>query len=129
MIYFDPLYFLILAPAMLLALWAQFRVKGAYAKASQVPASSGMTGAETARMILEAHDIRDVGVEPSHGFLSDHYDPKAKMLRLSPDVFQGRSVASLAIAAHVAGHPLQHAKGYAPPKLRNGIVPPTAVGR
>ncbi len=124
----DPLYFIILAPAMLLAIWAQWRVKSAYSKASQVPASSGMTGAETARMILEAHDIKDVGVEPSHGFLSDHYDPKAKMLRLSPDVFQGRSVAALGIAAHEAGHAIQDAKGYAPLKLRNGIVPLAAVG-
>jgi Zn-dependent membrane protease YugP len=126
--YFDPMYFLILAPAMLLAIYAQWRVKSAYHKASQVRASSGLTGAETARLILESHDIADVGVEPAHGFLSDHYDPRAKKLRLSPDVYQGRSVASLGIAAHEAGHAIQDAKGYAPLKIRNGIVPLAAVG-
>lgn len=126
--YFDPMYFIILAPAMLLALYAQFRVKSAYSKAAQVRASSGLTGAETARMILESHDITDVAIEPAHGFLSDHYDPKSKKLRLSPDVYQGRSVASLGIAAHEAGHAIQDAKGYAPLKIRNGIVPVAAIG-
>jgi Zn-dependent membrane protease YugP len=127
--FFDPLYFVILAPAMLLGAWAAMRVRSTYAQASQVPASSGVTGAEAAQMILEAHDIRNVGVEESHGGqLSDHYDPKHKVLRLSPDVFHGRSVASLGIAAHEAGHAVQDAVHYAPLKIRNGIVPLAGIG-
>lgn len=126
--WFDPLYFVILAPAMILALWAQFRVKSAYAHATQIRGSSGMTGAEAAHMLMESYGIRNVGIEPAHGMLSDHYDPKAKMLRLSQDVYSGRSVAALGIAAHEAGHAIQDATGYAPLKLRNGIVGFAMVG-
>ena len=127
--FFDPLYFIILAPAMLLGFWASMKVRSTYARASQVQASSGVTGAEAAHMILEAHDIHNVGIEESHGGqLSDHYDPRHKMLRLSPDVYHGRSVASLGIAAHEAGHAIQDAVHYAPLKLRNGIVPLAGIG-
>jgi uncharacterized protein len=126
---FDPLYFIILGPAMILALIASLRVKSTYARASQIPASSGVTGAEAAHMIMDAHNIHGVGIEESHGgMLSDHYDPKHKVLRLSPDVYHGRSVASLGIAAHEAGHAIQDAVHYAPLKLRNGIVPFAAIG-
>jgi Zn-dependent membrane protease YugP len=127
--FFDPLYFIILAPAMLLGFWASMKVRSTYARASQVQASSGVTGAEAAHMILEAHDIHNVGIEESHGGqLSDHYDPRHKMLRLSPDVYHGRSVASLGIAAHEAGHAIQDAVHYGPLKLRNGIVPLAGIG-
>lgn len=126
--FFDPLYFAILAPGMLLAVWAQWRVKSAYRKAGQMPAASGLSGAEAARMILDAHDIRDVAVEEVPGMLSDHYDSRAKRLRLSPEVFQGRSVAALGIAAHEAGHAVQDKVHYAPLKLRNGIVPLASIG-
>ncbi|MFN7022115.1 MAG: zinc metallopeptidase [Phycisphaerales bacterium] len=125
---FDPLYFVFVGPAMLLALWAQWKVKSTYAMASRVPAQSGMSGAEAAHMLLQSYGIRDVGIEESHGFLSDHYDPKAKMLRLSHDVYHGHSVASLGIAAHEAGHAIQHATGYAPLKFRNGLVGFAMVG-
>lgn len=120
--WFDPMYFLIVGPAMLLALWAQFRVKATYAQAMRVPAESGMSGAEAAHMLMQSYGIRNVGIEQSHGMLSDHYDPRAKMLRLSPDVYHGRSVAALGIAAHEAGHAIQDATGYAPLRFRNGIV-------
>lgn len=113
---------------LLLGLWAQMRVKSTYALASRVPASAGASGAETARMILDSFGLRHVGVEAAQGFLSDHYDPKAKVLRLSPDVYQGRSVAALGIAAHEAGHAIQDATNYGPLVLRNGIVPLAAVG-
>lgn len=127
--FFDPLYFIILAPAMLLGFWASMKVRSTYARASQVQASSGVTGAEAAHMILEAHDIHNVGIEESHGGqLSDHYDPRHKVLRLSPDVYHGRSVASLGIAAHEAGHAIQDAVHYAPLKIRNGIVPLAGIG-
>jgi uncharacterized protein len=125
---FDPLYFFILAPGLLLALWANWRVKSAYHAAGQMRAASGLSGAEAAQMILHSHDIRDVTVEETPGTLSDHYDSRAKRLRLSPEVYEGRSVAALGIAAHEAGHAVQDKVHYAPLKLRNGIVPLASVG-
>lgn len=122
------LYLLFFIPPLLLGLWAQMRVKSAYARASRIPATSGLTGADAAKMILEAHNIRGVRVEEGHGFLSDHYDPRHKVLRLSRDVHHGRSVASLGIAAHEAGHAVQDATRYAPLVIRNGIVPFAGIG-
>ena len=128
MFYFDPMYFVYVGPAILLAMWAQFKIKSAYAHASRLPASSGMSGAQTAAAILRAFDIDDVKIEPVQSFLGDHYDPRNKVLRLSPDVYQGRSLASLGIAAHEVGHAIQHATGYAPLAIRNGLVPLASVG-
>lgn len=128
MIGFDPLYLIMLAPAMLLAMWAQWRVKSAYAQAAQMPVASGISGAETAHMIMEANGVRDVGLEMGEGMLSDHYDPRHKVVRLSPEVYQGRSIAALGIAAHEIGHVMQEKAGYAPLAIRNGIVPMAAVG-
>lgn len=122
-----PFLLLIVVP-LLLGLWAQFRVKSTFGAAQRVPASSGLSGAEVAREIMRAHGITNVGVEVSHGMLSDHYDPRAKMLRLSNEVYNGRSVAALGIAAHEAGHALQDATHYGPLKLRSGIVPLAMVG-
>jgi Zn-dependent membrane protease YugP len=122
------LWVLLLIPPMLLGLYAQWKVHSAFKRASQVRAVSGMTGAEVAREIMKAHGIPNVGVEESHGFLSDHYDPRAKMLRLSRDVYHGNSVAALGIAAHEAGHALQDAQGYAPLTARSAIVPMAQVG-
>ncbi len=127
MFYFDPLYFLFLAPGLLLAAWAQMRVRSAYDKGAKVNTSTGMNGAEIARAILDAHGLNGVRVEPSRGFLSDHYDPRGKVLRLSPGVYQGRTAAAAGIAAHEAGHALQDADGYTPLRLRSGIVPIAAV--
>lgn len=127
--FFDPLYFILLAPGMILAFIASMWVKSAYARASQVPATSGITGAEAAHMIMQAHDIHNVGIEESHGGqLSDHYDPRHKVLRLSPEVYHGRSVAALGIAAHEAGHAIQDHVHYAPLRIRNGIVPLAGIG-
>src|SRR3954467_15795970 len=125
---FDPMYFVFLAPAMVLAAWASWRGRRAYADASQVPPRSGYTGAEAAEALLDRHGLTGVRVEPTDGFLSDHYDPSAKVLRLSPDVYGGRSLAALGIAAHEAGHALQDAHGYPLLRLRNGIVPLAAWG-
>jgi Zn-dependent membrane protease YugP len=122
------LWLLCIVPPLLLGLWAQMRVKSAYARASQVGAASGMSGAEVASEIMRAHGINNVRVEQHQGFLSDHYDPRSKVLNLSPDVYNGRSVASLGIAAHEAGHALQDAHGYGPLKLRSAIVPLAQVG-
>ena len=126
--FLDPLYLLLLAPAMVLAAWAQWKVKAAYARASQVRNRHGLTGAEAAAKILEAGGAYDVAIEPARGCLSDHYDPRHRVLRLSPDVYQGRSLASVGIAAHEAGHALQHQRGYAPLALRNGLVPLASTG-
>lgn len=121
-------YLLLCVVPLLLGLYAQYKVKSTFNKASKVMASSGLTGAEVAQEIMKAHGIHNVGVEPSHGFLSDHYDPKAKMLRLSEGVYGGRSVAALGVAAHEAGHALQDASGYGPLKLRSAIVPVANFG-
>jgi uncharacterized protein len=125
---FDPMYFVFLAPAMLLAAWASWRVHRAYADASEVAPLSGCTGAQAAEAVLDRYGLAGVRVEPTEGFLSDHYDPADKVLRLSPDVYAGRSLAALGIAAHEAGHALQDAHGYPLLRLRNGIVPLAAWG-
>ena len=125
---FDPMYFIILAPALLLAMWAQFRVKSAYHKAAQIPARSGVTGAQAAMQILRRAGVDNVGIEPAQGFLSDHYDPRHKVLRLSPDVYGGRSLAALGIAAHEAGHAIQDRVRYAPLVVRNAVVPIAGFG-
>lgn len=125
---FDPRYFLYIAPAMLLAFWAEMKVKSAYAAASRYRSRGGLTGAQTAQRILNVHGINNVAIEPVNGFLGDHYDPKKKVLRLSPDVYHGQSLASLGIAAHEVGHAIQDATSYGPLGIRNGIVPLASVG-
>ncbi len=122
----DPLYFLLIAPAFLLGLFAQWRVKSSFASMSQVPAR--MSGAEAARRMLDSGGLNSVGIEQVQGHLSDHYDPRAKMLRLSPEVYNGRSMASLGVACHEAGHAFQDAKGYAPLVIRNMAVPAAGFG-
>lgn len=125
---FDPVYFLFVGPAILLAIWAQWRVKSAYAIAGEEPVSSGMSGAQAARRILDNNGLTQVEIEPTEGMLSDHYDPRHKVLRLSPDVYEGRTLAAVGIAAHEAGHALQDATAYGPLKLRNGLVPLANTG-
>ena len=126
--FLDPMYFVYVGPAILLALWAQVKVKSAYANASRLRPRSGLSGAETAQRILNAYGINNVAIEPVKSFLGDHYDPKHKVLRLSPDVYQGRSLASLGIAAHEVGHAIQDAAGYGPLAIRNGLVPMASIG-
>src|SRR5690242_6309372 len=120
---FDPVYFLFLGPGILLALWASWRVRSAYAEASRLAPASGASGAETAAFILDRFGVRGVRVEETYGFMSDHYDPSGKVLRLSPEVFSGRSLPALGIAAHEAGHAIQDGTGYPLLRLRNAIVP------
>lgn len=126
MIGFNPLYFLAIAPAVLLGMWAQFRVKAAYAAASQQPAS--LTGAAAARHLLDSAGLQDVDIEPIRGQLTDHYDPRSRVLRLSEGVYGARSLAAVGIAAHEAGHALQHAHKYAPLAIRNLAVPAASFG-
>jgi len=127
-LFFDPYYLLFMVPGVLLGLWAQAKVSSAFSHGRQIAPRSRMSGAEAAAQILRNHGLDDVGIEESHGFLSDHYDPRERVLRLSPDVYHGRSLASVGVAAHEAGHALQQALHYAPLKIRNSIVPLASVG-
>lgn len=126
MFIFDPMYFLFIAPALLLAAWASWRVRVTYARAAQVDAR--LSGAAAARYILDEAGCHDVGIEEVDGFLTDHYDPSHRVLRLSPQVFHEHSAASVGIAAHEAGHALQHATGYGPLVIRNMAVPAAEYG-
>jgi len=114
------------APALLLALWAQFKVRSTYAAAMQEPAP--MSGAMAARQVLDGAGLHHVGIEEVPGHLSDHYDPRDRVLRLSPEVFRSHSLAAVGIAAHEAGHAIQHAHGYAPLVIRNAAVPIAGFG-
>ncbi len=124
----DPIYMLVSLPPLLLSLWAQFRVKSTFNRYSQVGVRSGMSGAEAAAAIVHASGLEGVTIERHQGFLSDHYDPRSRTLRLSPDVYDGRSISAVAVAAHEAGHSLQHAHNYAPLALRSQLVPLTQIG-
>jgi Zn-dependent membrane protease YugP len=126
--YFDPTYLLFVAPGLLLSLWASMRVKSTFAHYNQIPSRSGMTGADAARELLRRQNIIDVTIEPVDGFLSDHYDPGSKTLRLSPDVYGGRSLSALGVAAHEAGHAIQHAHDYRPLAFRSMVVRPAMLG-
>ena len=118
--FFDPMYFVWIAPAMLLAMWAQWRVKSAFTAAAREPAP--LSGAAAARHILDSAGATDVAIEPVDGHLTDHYDPRAKVLRLSPEVYGSRSLAAVGIAAHEAGHALQDAQSYSLMGVRNAAV-------
>jgi Zn-dependent membrane protease YugP len=124
----DPLYYIMVGPALLLSIFASIKVKSTFKKYSKVGTASGLSGAQAAMRILRSGGINDVEIEPTRGFLSDNYDPSKKMLKLSPDVFSGKSVASVGVAAHEAGHALQHASGYIPLKLRSTLVPVASIG-
>ena len=126
--FFDPLYFLIIAPGLLLALWAQFRVRSTFARAEELTSHKGWSGRDVAQAILDASGIRDVAIEPVGGYLSDHYDPRNKVLRLSPKVYEGRSLAAFGVAAHEVGHAIQDAQGYALMGIRNLVVPLAGFG-
>jgi len=126
--YFDPTYLLFVAPGLLLSLWASMRVKSTFAHYNQIPSRSGLTGADAARELLRRQNISDVTIEPVEGFLSDHYDPGSKTLRLSPDVFHGRSLSAVGVAAHEAGHAIQHAHDYRPLAFRSLVVRPAMLG-
>ena len=126
--YFDPMYFLFVAPAFIFALWASWRTKANFKKYSRVPVSSGLSGAEAARRVLDGADIQGVDIVRSKGMLSDHYNPVKKTLALSEGVFDSRSLAAVGIAAHEAGHAIQHARHYGLLKLRSLLVPTASIG-
>ncbi|GAE25056.1 probable metal-dependent peptidase [Halalkalibacter wakoensis JCM 9140] len=118
-------YFILL---LIIPIWAQMRVKGAYKKYSQVHASSGLTGAQVARKILDDNGLYDVRVEETRGTLTDHYDPRSKVVRLSTDNYYGTSVAGAAVAAHEVGHAMQDAEDYAFLRFRHALVPVASFG-
>jgi len=124
--YESPISWGIIIISMIIAISAQIRLKSAYAKYSKIRVESNITGAEVARMI--AGNTGVTVVQHNGGQMSDHYDPRKKVIALSPEVYNGSTVASLGIAAHEAGHALQHNQGYAPIKLRNGILPVAQIG-
>ncbi len=140
--FIHPLWLIIVGPTLILAMIAHSKVKSTFKKFTRVGNSSGMTGADAARRMLEDRGFRVaanaaearqsergvVAIERTRGFLSDHYDPKAHVLRLSPQVYEGRSLAAVGVACHEAGHALQHADEYAPLQLRSLMVPMASFG-
>jgi len=119
---------ILLIPAIALAIYAQSKVRGAYAKYSQVLSRRGMTGAQAARSMLDRNGMSDVNIEMAPGVLTDHYDPRGRVMRLSEGVYRSSSLAALGIAAHETGHAVQHNSGYYPLALRNGFVPVASFG-
>jgi Zn-dependent membrane protease YugP len=123
---FNFQYLLWVSPAIILMLWAQFRIRSAYARGMQVPAS--LSGAAAAQHILDSQGLDNVAIEMTEGVMSDHYDPSQKVLRLSREVYSSRTATAVGIAAHEAGHALQDAKNYAPMAIRNLAVPAAQFG-
>lgn len=122
---FDPLYWMLLAPGLLLAVYATAKTKSAFARYSNVQASSGVTGAQAAARMLQREGVQGVNIEMTRGMLSDHYDPRSHTLRLSRDVYASSSLSAIGVACHEAGHALQHARNYAPLAFRSALVPVT----
>ena len=126
--YFDPVYIVFALPALLLSLYATVLTKSRFTRYSQVEPSSGMNGAEAARRLLDRQGLSNVAIEQAGGFLSDHYDPSSRVLRLSPEVYGTSSLSAVGVACHEAGHALQHASGYSWLGFRNALVPVTQIG-
>lgn len=125
---FDPMYFLFIGPALLLSLWASFRTNSAFKKYSRVRTMRGLTGAQAAQILLDRAGIQDVKIVPTHGTLTDHYNPMNKTLALSEPVYGSSSVAAVGVACHEAGHAIQHARAYKPLWLRSALVPTANIG-
>lgn len=122
------IYFLLLIPTVVLAIWAQINVKSTFNKYSQVSSSKSITGAMAAEMVLHANGVYDVNIERINGSLTDHYDPKTNTIRLSDSVYSSKSIAAVGVAAHEAGHAVQYAENYFPIKVRMAIIPITQIG-
>ena len=125
---FDPMYFLFIGPALLLSLWASFRTKSAFNKYERVRTMRGLSGAQAAQILLDRAGIHDVKIVPTHGTLTDHYNPVTKTLALSEPVYGSSSVAAVGVACHEAGHAIQHAQAYKPLWLRSALVPTAGIG-
>lgn len=119
---------ILLVPALVLGIYAKVKVSSSFNHYSQVPSARGLSGAQAARMMLDSAGLADVGIEVAGSRLSDHYDPRSRMLTLSPEVGNSNSLAALGVAAHEAGHAMQHADGYTPFRLRSTLVPVARIG-
>lgn len=128
MIWYDYYYLVLVVPAIIISLFAQINVKRTYSKMARVLNQRGITGEMAAQRVLSYYNINNVRIEQTHGKLSDHYDPRGNVIRLSPEVYSGRSIASVGIACHEAGHAAQHAQNYAPIKIRNTVLPVANIG-
>jgi len=120
--------FILLVPALILGIYAQAKVSSTFKRYSQVPSARGLTGAQGARQLLDSSGLSDVAIEVAGSRLSDHYDPRSRTLTLSPEVGNSNSLAALGVAAHEAGHAMQHADGYAPFRFRSALVPVANIG-
>ncbi len=125
---FDPMYLVFMIPGFILSIWAQSKVKGNFTKYSQVPNSAGLTGEQAARRVLDNAGLYNVPIERTPGALTDHYDPRKRALFLSEPVYSPRTISAVSVAAHEAGHAIQHANAYAPLKWRTAIVPAVNIG-
>ena len=126
--YVDKWYLTLVVPCLLLSIYAQYRVKSAFKRYSRTAARSGIRGAEVARRILDQAGLKDVAVERVSGSLTDHYDPRSNVLRLSDSTYGSASVAAIGVAAHEAGHAIQEAEGYVPNRIRASLVPVARIG-
>jgi len=126
--FIDQYYLLLVVPTLILSMWAQFKVKSTFAKYSKVTSRKKITGQDSAALLLKANSIRDVRIESVAGALTDHYDPSSKTVRLSQPVFSENSIAAIGVAAHEAGHAIQHANKYGPLVLRSTLVPIANIG-
>ncbi|MFA5193240.1 MAG: zinc metallopeptidase [Verrucomicrobiia bacterium] len=125
MFFYDATSWMFFIPCLLITIWSQWKLRSTYARYSQVGSTSGLTGSEVARHILSQEGLAQVPVEEVEGQLSDHYDPRSRVVRLSSDIYNGTSLAALGVAAHECGHAIQHKKAYAPLHIRMAIVPLT----
>lgn len=126
--FIDWLYLVLVLPFVLLAFWAQIRVNLTFRRYSRQETKSGMSGYDSARMVLDANGLRNVAIEEVGGKLSDHFDPRTNVIRLSHEVYHGRNAAAVGVAAHEAGHAVQYAEEYLPMKFRAAIIPATNIG-
>jgi Zn-dependent membrane protease YugP len=126
--FFDYYYLVLIVPTLILSMIAQIMVQSAFSKYSKIKCSRNITGRETAALLMKENSINDVAIEPVRGSLSDHYDPRSKVLRLSEPVFDRPSIAAVGVAAHETGHAIQHARGYGPLVLRSTLVPVANIG-
>ncbi len=126
--FYDYYYIILVIPAIIISMYAQFKVQSTYKKYSEVMSKNGLTAREVTRKILDLSGLTNVNIEHIAGKLSDHYDPRTNVIRLSDSVYSDTSVASLGVAAHEAGHAIQHATGYFPIKLRNSVLPIANIG-
>lgn len=124
----DYLYLILVLPAVIFSLWASIRVNTTFKKYSKIRSMRGITGAEAARRVLDANGLQHIRIEQIPGNLTDHYDPRSDVIRLSESVYRNTSVAAVGVACHEAGHAVQHAENYAPVKIRAAIIPVTNIG-